>query len=38
MPFHAVIALGEVKDRVLVVTVYKPVLKEWMNDWKTRRR
>lgn len=36
-PIHAVVAIDEAKDRVLVVTVYRPCLERWENDWKTRR-
>jgi hypothetical protein len=37
-PFHAVIALDENKDRLLIVTVYQPDPKEWEDDWQTRKR
>jgi len=37
-PFHAVIAMDEPNDRLLVVTVYKPTLEEWQDDWRTRRK
>ncbi len=37
-PFHAVIAIDETNDRLFVVTVYKPSLEEWEDDWRTRRR
>lgn len=36
-PVHAVIALDEVKDRILLVTVYRPNLERWENDWRTRK-
>ncbi len=36
-PFHAVIALDEVDDSILIVTVYQPSLEEWEDDWKTRK-
>lgn len=37
-PFHAVLAFDVVRDVLVVVTVYRPSLEEWENDWKTRRR
>jgi hypothetical protein len=37
-PFHAVIAIDEVNDRLFVVTVYKPNAEEWENDWQCRKR
>jgi len=37
-PFHAVIALDEVNDRLFVVTVYKPSPEEWKDDWRTRKK
>jgi len=37
-PFHAVIAIDEVKDRLFVVTVYKPSPEEWEDDWRTRKK
>jgi hypothetical protein len=37
-PFHAVIAIDEAEDRLLVVTVYVPSLEEWENDWRTRKK
>lgn len=36
--FHAVIAIDEINDRMFVVTVYKPSLEEWENDWRTRKK
>lgn len=36
-PFHAVVALDERHDRLLVVTVYAPSSEEWESDWRTRR-
>ena len=36
-PFHAVIAIDEGKDRLFVVTVYKPSPEEWEDDWRTRK-
>lgn len=37
-PFHAVIAVDEAGDRLFVVTVYKPSLGEWEDDWQTRKQ
>lgn len=36
-PFHAVLAVDEVKERLLVVTVYRPRAEEWENGWRVRR-
>jgi hypothetical protein len=37
-PFHAVIAIDEVNDRVFFVTVYQPSPEEWEDDLRTRRK
>jgi len=37
-PVHAVIALDEAKDRLFVITVYKPSPEEWEDDWRTRKK
>jgi hypothetical protein len=37
VPVHAVVAIDEVRDRILVVTTYRPDPGRWENDWKTRR-
>jgi len=37
-PCHAVLAIDAAKDRLFVVTVYKPDAEEWENDYKTRRK
>ena len=37
-PFHAVMAIDETNDRVLVVTVYWPSPEEWNDDCRTRKR
>jgi hypothetical protein len=37
-PFHAVIGIDQVNDRLFVVTVYKPSLEEWEDDWRTRKK
>ena len=34
---HCVVALDEDTNFVLVVTVYRPLEKEWNDDWRTRR-
>ena len=36
-PIHMVVAVDVDRDRVFIVTVYRPNLKEWENDWRTRR-
>ncbi len=36
-PLHAVVAVDEANDRLFIVTVYKPNLEEWENDWRTRK-
>ncbi len=36
-PVHAVIAINENRDFILVVTVYVPNEEEWENDWRTRK-
>ena len=37
-PIHAVIAIDEILDRILMVTTYRPSPEEWENDWRTRKR
>ncbi|MFC1707976.1 DUF4258 domain-containing protein [Planctomycetota bacterium] len=37
-PVHVVVALDEVRARILVVTVYIPSGGYWHADWQTRRR
>jgi hypothetical protein len=37
-PFHAVIAVDEANDRLFVVTVYRPGLEAWQDDWRIRKR
>lgn len=36
-PFHAVVALDAVGDKLLIVTVYSPDEKDWQDDWRTRK-
>ena len=35
-PLHAVVAIDQDKDRILIVTVYRPSEEEWEHDWRTR--
>ena len=37
-PVHIVVAIDADFDRILLVTVYRPLAERWENDWKTRRR
>lgn len=37
VPVHSVIAIDEIKGRLFVVTVYRPDVEEWENDWRTRK-
>lgn len=36
-PIHAVIAIDEARDRIFVVTVYRPSRERWEDDWRTRK-
>lgn len=36
-PCHAVVAIDEENDRLLIVTVYRPSLEEWEDDWSRRK-
>lgn len=36
-PFHAVVAIDEENDRLIVVTVYEPSSEEWEDDSRTRK-
>jgi hypothetical protein len=36
--FHAVVAIDAPNDRLFIVTVYRPSVEEWENDWRTRKR
>ena len=36
-PCHAVVAIDEENDRLLIVTVYRPSLEEWEDDWSKRK-
>jgi len=37
LPVHAVVAIDQGLDRILVVTVYDPSEEEWQHDWRTRK-
>lgn len=37
-PVHAVIGIDTGKERILVVTVYRPSKEEWEDDRRTRKR
>ena len=34
---HAVIGIDIEKNRILVITVYRPSKEEWRDDWRTRK-
>lgn len=36
-PIHCVVALNEMRDYILIVTVYRPTAEEWEDDWRTRK-
>ena len=36
-PIHAVVAIDEARDRIFVVTVYRPSPERWEHDWRTRK-
>ncbi len=36
-PVHSVVAIDRDFDRILIVTVYRPSVERWENDWKTRK-
>ncbi len=36
-PCHAVVAIDEENDRLLIVTVYRPSQEEWEDDWSRRK-
>ena len=35
---HAVVAIDEERDRILMVTIYLPTGVKRENDWRTRKR
>jgi len=37
-PVHAVVALDEDFDRILIVTVYRPSAERWKDGWKKRKK
>lgn len=37
-PVHAVVAIDPERDRIFMVTVYKPSEEEWKDDWRTRKK
>jgi len=37
-PLHMVLAIDEVDEILWIITVYKPSLEEWLDDYKTRRQ
>ena len=37
-PLHAVVAIDLERDRIFIVTVYRPSEEEWENDWRTRKK
>ncbi len=34
---HVMLAVDEAEEMLWIITAYKPSLKEWMEDYKTRR-
>ncbi len=36
-PVHYVIAIDIDLDRIFILTVYKPSIERWENDWKRRK-
>jgi hypothetical protein len=36
-PIHAVLAIDNDANKLFVVTVYRPSVEEWENDWRTRK-
>jgi hypothetical protein len=37
-PIHVVVAIDEAFDRIVIITVYRPDIKRWESDWKTRKK
>ncbi|MDP2211719.1 MAG: DUF4258 domain-containing protein [Candidatus Aquicultor sp.] len=37
-PLHMMLAVDEIDEILWIITVYKPSLEEWMDDYKTRRK
>jgi hypothetical protein len=36
-PMHCVIGINQPQDYILIVTVYRPSIEEWNDDWRTRK-
>jgi hypothetical protein len=36
-PIHCVVAVNEMHDYILIITVYQPTEQEWEDDWRTRK-
>jgi hypothetical protein len=36
-PIHCVVAINELHDYILMVTIYQPSVQEWKDDWRTRK-
>jgi hypothetical protein len=36
-PIHVVIAIDQARDRIFVVTMYRPLAERWVDDWRTRK-
>jgi hypothetical protein len=32
------VAIDEAFDRIVIITVYRPDIKRWESDWKTRKK
>jgi hypothetical protein len=37
-PLHVVVAIDLERDRIFMVTVYRPCGEEWEDDWRTRKK
>ena len=37
-PLHAVVAVDLQRDRIFMVTVYRPSREEWEDDWRTQKK
>ena len=38
LKLHFVIAYNEIEDNIKIITAYIPDIKEWLSDYKTRRK
>lgn len=36
-PLHCVIGINQAQDYILIVTIYRPSIEEWNDDWRTRK-